>query len=121
MEPVTLRLPERPWTANSARSAKHWSVNSERTKQWRTAFRILAAEAGLRDLPPCRVTVTPYLHRGPVQDVGACAPAAKAAIDGLRDAGCWPDDTPCWVVELVFRAPVRGAGDALEVTVEPVR
>jgi hypothetical protein len=120
MAPVTLRLCERPWTANSARSAKHWTVNATRTKAWRSAFEQLAREAGLRDLPPCRVTVTPHLRRGPVQDVAACTPAAKAAIDGLRDAGCWPDDTPRWVVEVVFRAPVVGTVDALDVTVEAV-
>lgn len=99
MAPVILFHPERPWTANSARAAKHWSVNASRTKQWRTAFHLLAFEAGVPSLGPCRVIVTPHLAKGPTQDVGARAPAAKAAIDGLVDAGVWPDDSPKNVVE----------------------
>lgn len=52
--------------------------------------------------------------------MGACAPAAKAAIDGIRDAGVWPDDDALYVVELVFSAPVYGEGDALEIRIEPI-
>lgn len=70
-------------------------------------------------MPPCRIVVTPYLARGPRQDIGACFPAAKAAIDGLVDAGCWPDDTPDWVTRLEFRPPVMGQGDGLELRLEP--
>ena len=117
----TLRHNERPWTANSARAAQHWSQNSTRTKKWRNAYTVLAREAAIPALGPCRITVTPYLKdRRGQQDVGACAPAAKAAIDGIRDAGVWPDDNAAYVVELVFRAPIYGQGDALEVTITPV-
>ena len=116
-----LRHDVRPWTANSARSASHWSKNADRTKTWRTAFQLLAIEGGVPPLGACRVVVTPYLrNRSGRQDVGACAPAAKAAIDGIRDAGAWPDDTDEYVVELVFRAPVYGQGDALEIRIEPI-
>lgn len=114
----TLRYDERPWTANSARSADHWSKNATRTKRWRDAFHLLALESGLANAGPCRITVTPYLQRRPTQDVAACAPAAKAAIDGLVDAGVWPDDTPDYVVQIVFRAPVIGHGNALELDIE---
>lgn len=114
----TLRYDERPWTANSARAAGHWSKNATRTKRWRAAFHRLALEAGITNAGPCRITVTPYLQRRPTQDVGACAPAAKAAIDGLVDAGVWPDDTPDHVVEIVFRAPVIGEGNALEIDIQ---
>ena len=117
----TLRHAERPWTANSARAAQHWSQNSTRTKKWRSAYTALTREAGVPALGPCRIVVTPYLKdRRGQQDVGACAPAAKAAIDGIRDAGVWPDDTAEYVVELTFRAPVYGQGDALEVTIVPM-
>ncbi len=51
------------------------------------------------------------------QDVGACFPAAKAAIDGLVGAGVIPDDTPDHVITLTFRAPVVGQGDGLELVV----
>lgn len=112
-----MRYDARPWTANSARSARHWSVNAKRTAEWRQAWRLLAT--GVGPLGPCRVVVTPYLARGPQQDLGACFPAAKAAIDGLVDAGVWPDDTPEWVTRLEFRPPVMGQGDGLEIRLEP--
>ena len=115
-----LRHDARPWTANSARSASHWSKNAARTKEWRTAFMLLAREAGVPPLGACTIVVTPYLrNRSGQQDVGACAPAAKAAIDGIRDAGVWPDDTADYVTQLVFNAPVYGQGDALVVTITP--
>jgi hypothetical protein len=119
MAPVVIRFDVRPWTANSARSARHWSENARRTAEWRTAFTVLAQEAGVGPLGPCRVIVTPYLARGPRQDLGACFPASKAGIDGLVDAGVWPDDTPDWVTRLEFRPPVMGQGDGLELRLEP--
>lgn len=42
-------------------------------------------------------------------------PAAKAAIDGIVDAGVLPDDTPAHVLSLTFRPPVYGHPDALAV------
>ena len=116
----TLRHNERPWTANSARAASHWSKNADRTKKWRTAFQLLALEQQIPPLGPSRIIVTPYLQRGPIQDVGACAPAAKAAIDGLVDAGLWPDDTPTHVTEIVYRAPILGQGNALVIEIQSV-
>lgn len=120
MAPVTLRLDERPWTANSARAAKHWSVNSTRTKAWREAFARLAADVG--PIGPAVLVVTPYLRdRRHRQDVAACAPAAKAAIDGLVDAGVWPDDTAEWVTAVTYMPPVYGQGDGLELRIYPGR
>ena len=81
---------------------------------------MLAEEQNTPTLGPCRIIVTPYLQRRPTQDVGACAPAAKAAIDGLVDAGLWPDDTPTHVVEIVYRTPVIGEGNALQIDVQQI-
>lgn len=116
---VVLRYPARPWTANSARSARHWSVNAQRTETWRREWMLTALEANVGPMGPCRVVVTPYLARGPRQDVAACAPAAKAAVDGLVDAGVWPNDNADWVTRIEFRPPVMGQGDALELRLEP--
>ena len=116
----TVAYNQRPWTSNSARSASHWSQNANRTKQWRHAFQLLAQEKQIPALGPSRIIITPHLARGPYQDVGACFPAAKAAIDGLVDAGLWPDDTADHVVELIFRAPIRKSGDWLHLEIQPV-
>lgn len=119
---ITLRVDLRPWTANAARSASHWSVVARKTAQWREAW---CAEARARSVPalgPTVITATPFLRDGRGrQDVAGCFPAVKAAIDGLVDAGVWPDDTPEHVVELRFRPPVRGQGDALELELAPAR
>jgi hypothetical protein len=118
---ITLRYDERPFTANAARAASHWSVTSRKTAAWREAFRFLAQDAGAVGIGPTIVTVTPYLrNRRGRQDVGGCFPAAKAAIDGICDAGAWPDDDAAHVVELRFRPPVYGEGDALVVELLPV-
>lgn len=118
---ITLRYDERPWTANAARSAAHWSTVARKTAKWRAAWRAIGIANGVQDVGPCIITVTPYLRDGRgKQDVAGCFPAAKAAIDGLCDVGAWPDDDPAYVTELRFRPPVRGQGDGLELRIEPV-
>jgi Holliday junction resolvase RusA-like endonuclease len=48
------------------------------------------------------------------RDADNPAPTVKAIVDGLVDAGMWPDDTPEWVETLGSRF-VKGA---TEVVVE---
>jgi hypothetical protein len=120
MEPIVLRLDQRPWTSNWARSAKHWSDVARRTAAWRHAFEVLGLLHVGRALGPCEVIVTPYLaDRRGQQDCAACAPCAKAAIDGLVDAGLWPDDTAEWITRVTFLPPVYGQGNALQLELRP--
>ncbi len=114
---VTLRFDERPWTSNTERRWHHYQ-RAGAVRRWRAAFALLAREAHMPSLGAVEVTVTPYLaNRRGLQDVAGCFPAAKAAIDGLVDAGVLPDDTPEHLRSLTFRAPVIGQGDALELVV----
>lgn len=95
-----------PWTMNSERSQKHWSQRSEPTKQWRDAFYILAKQARIPHLERIRVIVIQHRkNRRPI-DLGACFPAAKAAIDGVTDAGVIDDDNSAHLIELTFATPV---------------
>lgn len=56
-------------------------------------------------ITPIKMVVGMTFVKGRVpQDLGACHPAAKAAIDGLVDAGGIPDDDPEHVWELTFIA-----------------
>jgi crossover junction endodeoxyribonuclease RusA len=120
MHSITLRFEQRPWTANWARGKGHWVEVARRTAEWRTAWCALGHAHVGRQLRASRVVVTPYLpNRRGQQDTGGCFPAAKAAIDGLVDAGVWPDDTAEWVTELTFRPPVYGMGEALEIEIVP--
>jgi hypothetical protein len=54
------------------------------------------------------------------QDVGACFPHVKAAIDGLVDAGILIDDHAQIVVKLTFLAPKYGK-DGLSLTIVQVK
>jgi glycine/serine hydroxymethyltransferase len=67
----------------------------------------LIRQAAIPRLDRIAVEATPF---GPKirQDVGACFPSAKAAIDGLVHAGVLPDDTPDHVCSLTFHQPRRG-------------
>ena len=82
-----------------AREVKHWrtlaaEVSGNRLEEWK-------AIVG-REPVPCKVKVRPVTPRACLQDTGACMPTAKACIDGLVDAGYWPDDSPKWIKELSF-------------------
>lgn len=105
----------RPWSVNKR---MHHMATARLTAEWRQAFKILALQAKVPHFTAVRIKVIPAAANGRWrQDVGACFPAAKAAIDGLVDAGVLDDDTPDQVVELTF-VPVRRRGvDALVIEI----
>lgn len=112
-----LRFDERPWTSNTERRWHHHQ-RADAVRRWRAAFALLAREARMPSIEAVEVTVTPFLaNRRGLQDVAGCYPAAKAAIDGLVDAGVLVDDTPERLRSLTFLAPIIGQGDALELVV----
>ncbi len=101
-----LEFEKRPWTTNAERAGNRWE-RASLTKEWREAFAWLARS---EEIPPMRwlsVTVEPHQKGGRLQDVGACNPAVKAAIDGLVDAGVLPDDSPEFVRSLIFLPPLK--------------
>lgn len=92
-------------TVNAERAANRW-VRAEFVKEWRTEF-------GWRStsIPPLAwfsILAIPYQSRGRLQDVGACLPAVKAAVDGLVDRGVVPDDDSRYVRSVIFHPPQRG-------------
>lgn len=110
----------RPWTTNAERTWNPYA-RSRTVREWREAFCVLALEAKLpRPLTaPVVVTCMPVLRDHRRQDVGACYPAVKAAIDGLVDAGVLVEDNPDHVASIVFVRPEVGAqGDALVLRIE---
>lgn len=105
-----------------------YSVNEETGKNrgWRIRIRkdirTAAREAGrlaiaAGTVSPCgdtpvQILVQPHeVRRGKLTDAGNCLTSAKAAIDGLRDAGILVDDSPRYVKALTFLVGVR-VGDA---------
>lgn len=117
---ISLRHPARPWTLNSER-AGHWRKHRALTDEWRGVFHLLAVELQLPHLERIAVTVQPEVrNRAHMPDTGACIGAAKAAIDGLVDAGVLADDGPAYVRRLTFEAPVITGEDALTLTLREV-
>lgn len=99
-----LELAQRPWTTNGERAGNRWE-RAELVKTWRSAFHVLAKSEKIPEMEWISVTVEPHQKGGRLQDVGACNPAVKAAIDGIVDAGVLPDDSPQYMKSLIFLAP----------------
>lgn len=101
----------RPWTINFERKKSHWQRATD-TKQWRESVAWYARAACAPLMTDARVGVHVYL-KGRLQDTAACLPAAKAAIDGLVDAGMFVDDTGDHIHAITFHAPLRNTADAM--------
>jgi crossover junction endodeoxyribonuclease RusA len=114
-----LEYPGRPITANAHRRL-FWRERAHYDREVRGAFRLLARAARIPELERIRIVAAPTVRRGPFADPAACAPAVKAAIDGIVDAGVIPDDTGRYLVDVLFHPPVKGRLDALVVIVEEV-
>jgi hypothetical protein len=92
----------RPFTANEVRR-HHWSWTREQVEVWRASFWGLAKLEKIPHLDCVRIEVNHWYSRGSSPDVGACAPAVKAAIDGLVDAHVIDDDDPAHLVGITYR------------------
>lgn len=91
-------------------------------KEWREAFYILAIEARIPHLSDVSIKILPYSKdKRWRSDCAACAPTAKACIDGLVDANVMTDDNPDHLKMVSFYAPIVNGEDALELIIEGVR
>jgi hypothetical protein len=108
----------RPLTVNQVVNLhrQRWAA---RTADTRSLWWALALEAHIPQLDRITVTVTP-LHRNKrsPQDVAACAPEAKAAIDGLVDAHVIADDDPTHLLAVTFTPPHICGADGMALLVE---
>ena len=75
--------------------------------EWRQSAKILALQAHIPKLEVVRVECWPAQAKGRLADAGAHFPNAKAALDGICDAGVLEDDDPRYVTELRMHAPTR--------------
>lgn len=114
----------RPLTMNSR---PHWSVRARVTKLWRgTAHAHALAQLGRapseRRREPCFVRVSfPVPDPNRRRDPHNLAPTVKAIVDGLVDAGVWPDDNEQWVTILDprFHHVPKGTWGDVIVTLSP--
>jgi ribosome-binding factor A len=92
-----------------------------KVRDTRDAFGWLAKVELVPSLTAIKVYATPLAKdRRWKQDVGACFPAVKAAIDGLVDASVVPDDSPEFVRSLTFFPTHIGDVDGLRIVIEEV-
>lgn len=108
----------RPLTVNRAIDL-HRMAWAKATKATREAWCNEACAIGVPHLDRAVITITP-LHRNAAspQDVGACAPEAKGAVDGLVDAKVLPDDDPSHLVLLVYTPPEVVGANGLRLLIE---
>jgi hypothetical protein len=112
----------RPTTLNQERKTNNWGRRATDTKWWREQFCAAAAEAGIPEHEAICISVIPLHKNGrSPQDTGACFPAAKAAIDGLVDAGVIEDDTAKQVVQIDFHAPLVDGVDGLRLMIRSAK
>lgn len=110
----------RPLTVNEV-AKMHRLVWARRTAELRSEWWALAIEAHLPRMRQARITARPlHADRRSPQDVAACAPAVKAAIDGLVDARVLPDDDAGHLLAVTFLPPAVDGVDGLELVIEAV-
>lgn len=88
--------------------------------EWRRAAGTYARQArrGRRGhLPPCTVTVHLPVKANRRRDPHNFFPTVKPIVDGLVDAGLWPDDTPEWVTTTEPVLEVGGTDVAIVLTI----
>jgi len=122
MKSYTVTYESRPNFGINKERTVHHMVRAKITKEWRKAFCELAQAAMIPHMEQVEIIIQPYvLNARYRQDVAfGCAPLAKAAIDGLVDAGILIDDHAQIVVKLTFLAPKYGK-DGLSLTIVQVK
>jgi hypothetical protein len=111
-----IRYDRRPWTLNAERRM-HYMERARNAREWREAFAWLARANRVPLFHRAVVIVQPHSSRGPLQDCDACHPAAKAAIDGLVDAGVLISDGPLHITEIRYLVALPDASDGLSIIV----
>jgi len=111
---------KRPVSLNQERS-QHYRARVNDTKWWRDGFTQAALIAKIPHMEAAEIIVEPILENRRWQDTGACFPSAKAAIDGIVDAGVLLDDTPDILPQITFKRPVLGPEAGLRITIIPLK
>lgn len=89
----------------------HWSVKARKIKAWRAVAAAHARQIVGFCPTPAEVWLTINVADSRRRDPHNYYPTVKAVIDGMVDAGCWPDDSPEYVrtlepiLRVVGRAP----------------
>lgn len=96
MTELTFLIPDSLWL--SANDRRHWADRAKRTKGIRFMAYATARSELLADLGTSHVAAFIGYPRNGKADPANAAPTVKALIDGLVDAGVWPDDDSTHVI-----------------------
>ena len=118
---VTFHVPDELQNLNQR---WHWAKQARVTRHWRDTA-AWAATVATRGTPlplgpsTIRTTIAVYGRRR--RDPANYTPTVKACVDGLVDAGLWPDDTPDWVetIEPRLRVIQRGMPQTIDIEITP--
>lgn len=112
---TTISFPRPTPALLSMNDRHHWRRRASDVKLWRRAA-YFAARA--YDQPPSMVCVTLDVPDARRRDPANYFATVKPIVDGLVDAGLWPDDTPEWVTVVEPTLRIVGRGQPLLVSVE---
>lgn len=117
---TTIRFPQ-PAELLNLNQRWHWARKAKVTKAWRTTAGYCAPKS--RKLPPSEVHVTIDVADRRRRDPSNLFPTVKAIVDGLVDAGLWPDDNADWVTVGEPRLRIVGRKQQLwvEIAITPRR
>lgn len=98
MTVITFTIPDTLWLSLNDR--RHWADEMKRTKSLRGMGWAEGVALGLRraNLGTTHVAAFVGYPRAGRADPANSAPTVKALIDGLVDAGVWPDDDSTHVI-----------------------
>lgn len=96
---IEIMFPRPTSALMSMNDRHHWRKKAALTKVWRNAACVYGIQHGVArlNLGPSIVGCTFEMATAARRDPHNYYLAVKALIDGLVDAGAWPDDTPEFV------------------------
>lgn len=98
MSTLHFDIPDAWWL--SANDRRHWADKAKRTRALRELGQIMARNLGPRGITHVAAFIG-YPRAGRADPANA-APTVKALIDGMVDAGVWPDDDSVHVIGPTF-------------------
>lgn len=112
----------KPGPLMSLNDRTHWAVKARNAKAWRELAHLscigTVSDPARRRQPRSLVTVTlPVRSLKTRRDPHNFVATVKPIIDGLVDAGVWPDDNGSWVVTA---EPRFQAGNTVTVEIVPL-
>lgn len=99
MTTISFKQPDKRLSLNDR---EHWAVKARKAKAWRDRATWAAQGVPMRDRckPRSFVEVTFPVKQNRRRDPHNAIATVKPIIDGLVDAGVWPDDTDEYVIVL---------------------